>query len=683
MHVACRLGAVLAVGCLAFGASTAPAAEYWSVQNGRTTVHFNTELMDDLGLSLTDVRQTATINDNPHMEGPQWHFRLAETSDLTFKVDEGIFAASAPLEGSLYFEGGFGVRDNNSGQSVAVSNFEVAPATQQTGIGPRTVFELRNEGEAPAFDLVYGGIRYLRDEDVLHVYGFDVKISEVSAQQLGRPELSGRMIGMGEIHSDITMSGGVAFTGEIPGPNSRGGCTVRDVKLGILDNISYVNGGGGVAALSMATTSCNVGNCDVEWEAPMDEDHPGIAMSLYRLMNDRFEQVGVSYIKHGFFALSSSQCTPCQNPSNGDYLGVGCSDTYGVGNNSDRRWLGPRSEWSSFPGTWECTGSHFSDGVQDCNRRHSSGGHSNTAHRVEVLDSDIDNPGASYFFSSYYIVRDDDNKINNMGYRPCTVSGGPNNWNFNDGSGYPVIEGPAVAQWGDFQTWATLPGDGQVYLASKATDMGGGVTHFEYALLNYDADKKIKSFEVPLSGATGLANIGYHDPDLDAGNDWGANTSGGSITWSTTDHPIGFGEMFNFRFDAMTESEAGDITVESFTGGSVVNIASVVPADNAASVPVANASAALQLQAAPNPMNLSTSISFVLAEASDVQLGIYDASGRMVKSLVNGSLESGTHSIEWDGKADSGTQVSSGVYYTQVQVQKGQLTQVRSVIVLD
>src|SRR5262249_23369315 len=139
-----------------------------------------------------------------------------------------------------------------------------------------------------------------------------------------------------------------------------------DVRLGILDNIQHVGRIGtypnGTEGLSLATTICNYSDVDVPWLAPMEENHPLIMMALYRLLNGRLEQIGVSWMKHGFFATSYSDCTTCQDPSDGTYLGIGCSDTYSVSNNSNRNYLGPRSEVDPYTAVWTCTGSHFSGG---------------------------------------------------------------------------------------------------------------------------------------------------------------------------------------------------------------------------------------------------------------------------------------------------------------------------------
>ena len=45
-----------------------------------------------------------------------------------------------------------------------------------------------------------------------------------------------------------------------------------------------------------------------------------------------------------------------------------------------------------------------------------------------------------------------------------------------------------------------------------------------------------------------------------------------------------------------------------------------------------------------------------------MRLAIYDAAGRMVRSLVNGSMPSGLHDVVWDGKDVHGRNVASGLY---------------------
>ena len=51
------------------------------------------------------------------------------------------------------------------------------------------------------------------------------------------------------------------------------------------------------------------------------------------------------------------------------------------------------------------------------------------------------------------------------------------------------------------------------------------------------------------------------------------------------------------------------------------------------------------MQNYPNPFNPSTSIVFSLAETGHASLNVYDISGRLVSTLLNGTLEGGVHDI--------------------------------------
>ena len=121
-----------------------------------------------------------------------------------------------------------------------------------------------------------------------------------------------------------------------------------DVVLCELYSLSQFGTSGSVRALALATTSWNIGDSDLPWMQNPDPQHPVIGMNMYRLDNDRFEQIGVSWLKHGFFALGDLQCDDSGLPNCvyesghgiGDYLGQGCTDTYSASLNAGG--LGPR-----------------------------------------------------------------------------------------------------------------------------------------------------------------------------------------------------------------------------------------------------------------------------------------------------------------------------------------------------
>jgi hypothetical protein len=65
----------------------------------------------------------------------------------------------------------------------------------------------------------------------------------------------------------------------------------------------------------------------------------------------------------------------------------------------------------------------------------------------------------------------------------------------------------------------------------------------------------------------------------------------------------------------------------------------------------------------PNPFTYSTTIEFTITEKKQISVVIYDFSGNQVKSLVNKNYSAGKYSLSWDGTNESGTQVTSGMYF--------------------
>ena len=73
-------------------------------------------------------------------------------------------------------------------------------------------------------------------------------------------------------------------------------------------------------------------------------------------------------------------------------------------------------------------------------------------------------------------------------------------------------------------------------------------------------------------------------------------------------------------------------------------------------------------KAFPNPFGPSTSIRFdVPAGGVEVDLSIYDVTGRRVRSLLSGTQPGGRHLVVWDGKDSSGRRVASGAYFYRLR----------------
>ncbi len=64
----------------------------------------------------------------------------------------------------------------------------------------------------------------------------------------------------------------------------------------------------------------------------------------------------------------------------------------------------------------------------------------------------------------------------------------------------------------------------------------------------------------------------------------------------------------------------------------------------------------------PNPFNPRTTVAFTLETAGSVSLRIYDASGRLVRTLIDGHRGGGNQTVIWNGLDDGGRLVGDGVY---------------------
>jgi hypothetical protein len=80
------------------------------------------------------------------------------------------------------------------------------------------------------------------------------------------------------------------------------------------------------------------------------------------------------------------------------------------------------------------------------------------------------------------------------------------------------------------------------------------------------------------------------------------------------------------------------------------------------------------LQNRPNPFSLGTSIEYVLPKDMRVTLGIYDISGRLVRTLVQGAEPRGVRRVSWDGRDQKGHSVAAGIYFYKLEGPEESLT---------
>ncbi|MCC7014155.1 MAG: thrombospondin type 3 repeat-containing protein [Planctomycetes bacterium] len=352
---------------------------------------------------------------------------------------------------------------------------------------------------------------------------------------------------------------------------------------------------GSIGAYAVTTVSCNVGDTDAIWidGGTQPNRHPVIGTQLYRFKSvggaTRFEQIGMSWLKHGFCAADAPNCTSI-NPhalpsptyvSNGscDWLGLFATDTYSDGLNASQPGCGPRSEVNPWTGVYPFP---YILGA---------GASGNAIYkRLQVNNADLDpaqNSGATYWGEVVYICTDepDAHKYDNYSIRQTTVgalSGGQYNLSF---SGSTIPMKSALQQWatvdaGVSVTSVDVPGDGRIYLGTKVTNLGGGQYHYEYALFNMNSDRAVQAISVPLGQSSPATSVGFHDVDYHSGEpysltDWTSTvTPGSNVTWATQTYAtnvnanaLRWSTTYNYRFDSTGAPAAGQVTITLFKPG--------------------------------------------------------------------------------------------------------------------
>ncbi len=385
----------------------------------------------------------------------------------------------------------------------------------------------------------------------------------------------------------------------VPGP---------DVIVGDVEDVTQFDAAVGTqVGLAIGTDSCNNGDQGVDWFALPQTDHPVVPQNLYRMSggannNDRFEQIGQSWMKHTFLALEDFVCGTCNTSGcqTGTHLCPGCSDPYVSSLNGDQGSIGSRAWINPFTGS-------FPSNAND----HTGHSHNGVSHRILVETNDLipaNNPGATYFGEAAYLSAHEYtwcqshpgqcNMFNNYSYRQFSVSGGPTFFNFSPVASTIRMQ-PAIQAW--VATGATIeqvepdPGnDGIFFVAYKITGPNAGVWHYEYAIFNMNLDRAIQSFEVvyPCFNAV-LSNVGFHAPPQhpawahdgtqnDAGyssTPWLFTTTGTSALWNTETfaqnqnaNAVRWGTLYNFGFDSTAAPAVTTANIGFFKTGTPVSV---------------------------------------------------------------------------------------------------------------
>ncbi|HMB68003.1 MAG TPA: lamin tail domain-containing protein [bacterium] len=130
------------------------------------------------------------------------------------------------------------------------------------------------------------------------------------------------------------------------------------------------------------------------------------------------------------------------------------------------------------------------------------------------------------------------------------------------------------------------------------------------------------------------------------------------LTYSPTlNDSISVAGIVDFSFDEYKIQPRGDYDILPYD-----------PADAVGVDPAGSALAFALHQNSPNPVGGAvTRISFAVPRATSASLRVFDVTGRLVKTLLNGPVEAGVHTLDWNGRNTGDHEVAAGVYFYRLQ----------------
>lgn len=579
-------GSVLVFGTpLVLCGSAALAAErVVYAPSGAVELHLNENLLARIGLAVRESggdRGTSVSDRSVRLE-------LADGESVYAGLDGGSVTALS----TDHLVTADGVTFDSRNGSFTVADF-VLVGEQFSYSADADWARLR--GELPALELTSVRAAFSQQSGELLIPALSVRISKALAAQLGDASLSGQSVGTAVVRAAVS-AGAIDQSAPISSPElARGdgasaGTPVGDMQFCEMYGLRQFGNTETHVGLALATTSWNVGDADLEWFALPNESHPFIGQNLFRLENDRFMQIGQSWVKHGFFALGDVQCSLPGLPNcayesghgTGSYLGQGCTDTYTAPLNADQFGLGPRAEINPWTGAYDFQTSIMNGGP---------GAADSVERRIRVSMDDLRDdfhPDAEYFYEGYYIVRQDVNHMNNVAWKPVTPvqeSPTPRTWSFDS-------TGASVAPFRSFAVEEAWPGadvrvfaeqlpvdevngnDGRVLVASKAIQVDDATWRYEYAVYNVDLARHVAEFSISVPDGAFVSAPGSHAPNhieefAGYSNDaWSVSQTATSVSWSTPDNPIRWGTLHNFWFEVNAPpSTIGEATITTFDEG--------------------------------------------------------------------------------------------------------------------
>jgi hypothetical protein len=491
--------------------------QVWQAWGGTMELEIRGDYLPDFGIEVLYQGQPVTTRE-------RIQFQLHSVEPFRLLVPFGNLEAVDPSVGLVTMQTGLVLRFGDNELDLD----ELTLVSGQWGDHP--AFVARDAQGRTMFTLTHMHILAEHERGLLTVQNAEVEASPQLAALLGVDALANMPIGLGWLDLHMEVPPGADTSGQGPGCSERpiwpqDGEFEAEVALIAMSNIAYqgIEPGTGLVKAAPSATLKNISLADIPWfqqfsnpaiypYEPADQ-HPFLVWSIYRIKDGRIEMLAESGVKHAFLTINQNCDINC---GNSNILWPGCEDTYSAGNNDTSTYQGPKDEIEASLGLWDNCGSFFDPGCTGSQ----TGFSGQWLNRLLIDPDEFEHEGAEYFMDAWYVIQYDTNIWSTMGYRPIDPAPNGSGWVFNPG---PFEQGPAISEWVSEDRHepmaghrmvvvpsatpeAPYPGNmpqGHLRLLVRVHDQEDGTFRYNYALQNYDFERGITEFHIPL--AAGLS----------------------------------------------------------------------------------------------------------------------------------------------------------------------------------
>ena len=548
--------------------------QVWRAHGGYLELEIRGDYLPDFGLEIEHDGRVVTARE-------MLTFVLESIEPFELRVPYGNLEALETSVGSVRLQTGLTLRHGD--RSVSLEELILTPATWRN----HPAFVASDLEGRVMFTLTHLHIQAEHERDLLNIENAEVEASALLAEILDLEALAGLPIGLAWLGLNMPVPMDADTSGRAPGCDARpiwpqAGQFEAEVALIDMANVAYqgVEPGTGRVKIAPSATLKNISQADIPWfrqftSSPLypfepRDQHPYLVWNLYRVMDGRIEMLAESGAKHAFFSINVNCDINC---GNGNILWPGCEDVYSAGNNDTSTYQGPKDEIVASLGLWDNCGSFFDP---DC-----TGGQTQNSgewlNRLLVDPAEFQQPGASYFLDAWYVIQYDRNIWSTMGYRPVNPVPSSGGWAFNPG---PFQQGPLISEWvaeahsdplADHQLIvvpsatpdAPYPGNmpqGHLRLLVRVTETAPGRYRYNYALQNFDFERGIDRFHIPLAGDAEVFDTYFGGgPGAD---DWTVRISSGGVTFTPDGEDVQpWFTLYNFEIETDAPPQQGLVTL--------------------------------------------------------------------------------------------------------------------------